>query len=105
MSQISRAIPAPRSLRLLSFMPLITPNGTRNESSRLQAGILTLERGRTAEDKKLIRIREICQRFGIERHTWRKWVSAGIAPPPVATPGYPRWCRYSPLQFSDARES
>jgi predicted site-specific integrase-resolvase len=33
----------------------------------------------------------ICQKFGICRHTWHRWVKSGQAPAPAPLPGNPRW--------------
>jgi predicted DNA-binding transcriptional regulator AlpA len=41
---------------------------------------------------KLLRIPDICERFGISRETWRVWVKSRQAPAPVpGLPGHPRW--------------
>lgn len=45
-----------------------------------------------ARAQQLLSTPAICERLGIERHTWRRWVVSRRAPAPVPNlPGHPRW--------------
>ena len=42
--------------------------------------------------QKFLSTPSICERFGISRWTWHRWVVSGQAPAPVHNwPGHPRW--------------
>lgn len=42
-------------------------------------------------DQKFLNVRECCERFGVSRATWFRWVKSQQAPQPAPLPGHPRW--------------
>lgn len=57
-----------------------------------------------APEPKYLGTPAICQRFGIDRHTWHKWVKSGQAPAPAPLPGNPRWRLSDILRFERGRK-
>jgi len=54
--------------------------------------------------QKLLGTSAICERFGISRHTWHRWVVSGQAPAPVHNwPGHPRWAMSEIERFERGR--
>ena len=74
--------------------------------TELERRVALLENRVSAENKSLMRIEDICERFDISRQTWHRWVRAQIAPQPVFNmPGHPRWRVAEIDRFERGRQS